>query len=185
MVEDNEINQQVAKEILEDAGLLVTIAENGQIGVDQVHKTRFDAVLMDIQMPIMDGYEATLAIRKEVKFDSLPIIAMSANAMTQDKEKAKQVGMDDYVPKPVNVKELFTVLLKWIEHKERPFLEKITKTKKPAKEAEEINIPELPGIDIETGLSRVGGIKSLYVKTLNKFMCSFPGSYTGNPNSIK
>ena len=176
LVEDNEINQQVAKEILEGAGLLVTIAENGQIGVEQVHKKAFDAVLMDVQMPVMDGYEATRSIRKESKFNSLPIIAMSASAMVQDKELAEQSGMNDHVAKPVNVKELFTVLLKWIVHKERPLPESITQKEKTAQETDEINIPELPGIDTEAGLSRVEGKKALYINMLNKFVSSFPES---------
>jgi len=176
LVEDNEINQQVAREILEDAGIIVTIAENGKIAVDQVHKKVFDAVLMDVQMPIMDGYEATIAIRKEAKFDSLPIIAMSASAMTQDKEMAEQSGMNDHVAKPVNVKDLFTVLLKWITHKERPHPKSFTQKNKTAQETDKMNMPEIPGIDVEDGLNRVSGKKSTYINMLKKFVCSFPES---------
>ncbi|SLM28310.1 putative Histidine kinase [Desulfamplus magnetovallimortis] len=124
LVEDNEINQQIAFEILTSAGLKVTIAENGQKGVEKVmeHKTSgqmFDVVLMDIQMPVMDGYEATRLIRQESLFSDLPIIAMTANAMIQDREKAASAGMNDYVAKPIDVKELINTLLKWIKPRER------------------------------------------------------------------
>ncbi|HCY87421.1 MAG TPA: hypothetical protein DHV36_19970, partial [Desulfobacteraceae bacterium] len=181
LVEDNEINQQVAKEILEDAGLVVTIAENGKIGVDAVRETEFDAVLMDVQMPVMDGYEATLTIRKEPRFDSLPIIAMSASAMTQDKEMAEQVGMNDHVAKPVNVKALFSVLLKWIPHRQRPLPESAgaetgpqsSTDRGPVKAAPEVEIPDLPGIDVDAGLARTAGKKTLYMNMLGKFVTSF------------
>jgi len=176
LVEDNEINQQVAREILENAGLLVTIAENGQIAVDQVYKHTYDAVLMDVQMPVMDGYESTRVIRKEAKYNALPIIAMSASAMIQDKEMAKKSGMNDHVSKPLNVKELLSILRKWIVHKERPFSECTTQSKKSVQETNNMIIPELPGIDVEEGLSRVSGKKNIYIKMLNNFVCSFPES---------
>lgn len=174
LVEDNEINQQVAREILEDAGLTVTIAENGKIGVELVRKTEFDAVLMDVQMPVMNGYDATFAIRKDARFDALPIIAMSASAMTQDREMAEQVGMNDHVPKPVNVRDLFTVLLKWIEHKKRPLPGKPVRQDEPAETNGDIRIPDIPGIDVESGLSRAAGKTTLYLSLLNKFAKSFP-----------
>ena len=175
VVEDNEINQQVAQEILEGAGLKVTIAENGQYAIDQIHQTNFDIVLMDIQMPVMDGYEATMAIRKESKFDKLPIIAMSANAMTQDKEHAKKVGMNDHVAKPINIKELFTTLVKWIEPKERqvPDNVQVKQDKTTDESTESIEIPDLPGIDVENGLARISGKKKLYMKMLKKFYADF------------
>ena len=86
LVEDNEINQQVACEILEEAGLKVDVAENGQIGLERVRKFPYDLVLMDLQMPVMDGYQATREIRKDERFQELPIVAMTASAMTQDRE---------------------------------------------------------------------------------------------------
>lgn len=173
LVEDNEINQQVAREILEDAGLLVTIAKNGRIAVDRVHETNFDIVLMDIQMPVMDGYEATRAIRKESLFDGLPIIAMSASAMTQDRVDAEKAGMNDHLAKPIDMKMLFTVLLKWIEHKERDVPEHAGKPEKTAAPDADVDLPDLPGIDIQLGLTRVGGKKSFYVNMLKKFAAEF------------
>jgi two-component system sensor histidine kinase/response regulator len=145
LVEDNEINQQVAKEILESAGLNVIVASNGQEAVDAVKTNAYDAVLMDVQMPVMDGYTATRKIReweKEVilrraqpsrgqktedrKEDSalspqsseLPIIAMTAHAMAGDEDKSLQAGMNGHVTKPIDPYQLFSTLQKWIKPNE-------------------------------------------------------------------
>ena len=115
LVEDNEINQEVAVEILQGAGLHVTIANNGQEGVAAANEGDFDAVLMDCQMPVMDGYEATRALREEARFADLPIIAMTANAMAGDREKCLDAGMNDHVAKPIDLKELFSTLTKWVK----------------------------------------------------------------------
>jgi two-component system, sensor histidine kinase and response regulator len=115
LVEDNEINQQVAKEILEGAGLKITLANDGQEAVNAVKEHEYDAVLMDVQMPVMDGYTASREIRKDVRFRELPIIAMTANAMAGDREKSLEAGMNDHVAKPIDTNELFSTLAKWIE----------------------------------------------------------------------
>jgi len=140
LVEDNEINQQVAREILEGAGLLISIANNGQEAVDRVQETFFDAVLMDIQMPVLDGYAATRKIRElELKAQSsklkakgsedlsafsfqpsasakrVPIIAMTAHAMAGDDQKSLAAGMDGHVTKPIDSDQLFRTLLKWVK----------------------------------------------------------------------
>ena len=107
LAEDNEINQQVATELLEKAGLSVTIANNGKEAIKAVEGSVFDLVLMDVQMPEMDGLEATGCIRKNPRFSNLPIVAMTAQAMTGDREKCIDAGMDDYITKPVDVNELF------------------------------------------------------------------------------
>jgi CheY-like chemotaxis protein len=136
LVEDNDINQQVAKEILEGAGVLVSLANNGKEAVEAVQKDRYDAVLMDVQMPVMDGYTATRKIREwevgmrnKIRKDSdlkseirdpkskskgLPIIAMTAHAMAGDEEKSLQAGMNDHVTKPIDPDRLFGTLTKWI-----------------------------------------------------------------------
>jgi polar amino acid transport system substrate-binding protein len=143
-VEDNEINQQVAKEILEGAGLNVTLADNGQEAVNAVKENEYDAVLMDVQMPVMDGYTATRKIREwELKAQSsklkendsaelsvfsfqpsarakrVPIIAMTAHAMSGDEDKSLQAGMNDHVTKPIDPDQLFAALQKWIQPGER------------------------------------------------------------------
>jgi len=114
LVEDNDINQQVAKELLEDAGLVVDVADDGQIGLDMVQAGDYDLVLMDMQMPVMDGVTATLAIRKIGRLASVPIIAMTANAMEQDRLKCLAAGMDDFLVKPMDPEDLWAMMLKWI-----------------------------------------------------------------------
>ena len=177
LVEDNEINQQVATEILEGLGLIVSIAENGQIAVDKVKEKSFDAVLMDIQMPVLDGYEATQIIRKDKTFANLPIIAMTANAMTQDKEDAKEAGLDDHIAKPIDIPALITTLLKWVEHKERQVPSDFEKRMEQKLEKKPIELEDnLPGISVEIGLSRVGSNKELYIDLLKKFVRDFADS---------
>jgi PAS domain S-box-containing protein len=172
LVEDNEINQQVAKEMLEKAGFVINIAEDGQQAVTAVEKESYDLVLMDIQMPVMDGYEATKAIRNNPQFKDLPILAMSASAMTQDREESLSVGMNDHVAKPIELQQLFAALLKWIKPGEREVNPGIRQ--KDLGNREEVDLPdELPGINIKTGLSRVGGNKKLYQDLLIKFHRDF------------
>jgi len=115
LVEDNELNQEVAGEILRDAGFLVDIADNGQIAVAKVQQVSYDIVLMDMQMPVMDGVTATTEIRKDARFNALPIVAMTANAMQQDKEKCLAAGMVDFVTKPIQPDELWAALRRWIK----------------------------------------------------------------------
>ncbi|MBF0265178.1 MAG: response regulator, partial [Gammaproteobacteria bacterium] len=113
LVEDNEVNQELAYDILTKRGLLVDICENGQEATERVN-SYYDVVLMDINMPIMDGYRATEVIRKNPEFKDLPIIAMTANAMSGDKEKSINAGMNDHINKPIDIKSLFTCLSKWV-----------------------------------------------------------------------
>ena len=117
LVEDNDMNQELAMELLANAGITVTLAVNGQEALDKVsaNPSGFDGVLMDCQMPVMDGYTATREIRKNPAFKGLPIIAMTANAMAGDKEKVMQAGMNDHIAKPLNVAAMFTTMAKWIK----------------------------------------------------------------------
>lgn len=121
LVDDNEINLAIAKELLELGGLAVKTATNGQKAIEELSITSdFDGVLMDIHMPVMDGYAATREIRKESRFHSLPIIAMTANAMVRDREKALEVGMNDHIAKPIDTNTMFSVLAKWISSSHLP-----------------------------------------------------------------
>ncbi len=186
LVEDNEINQQVAIEILEGAKLHVSLAENGEEAVSAVKESNYDVVLMDIQMPVMNGYETTKAIRKweaEVRKESvalrthsseLPIIAMTAHAMAGDEEKSKSAGMNDHVTKPINPDQLFTTLLKWINPNEvRVQANKPEVTNEHAESDAahlEDELPEyLPGFDLKDGLNRLRGNQKLYRKLLLNF----------------
>ncbi|MFM1909149.1 MAG: hypothetical protein RLZZ591_2826, partial [Pseudomonadota bacterium] len=114
LVEDNPINQQVARELLANEGAQVSLADNGQLGVDAVASARvpFDVVLMDVQMPVMDGYTATAKIRNELGLRDLPIIAMTANAMSSDREACLEAGMNDHVGKPFDLSDLVATLLR-------------------------------------------------------------------------
>jgi len=168
VVEDNEINQQVAQEMLERAGLVVSIAGNGREALEKVKARTYDAVLMDIQMPVMGGFEATREIRKDGRFKNLPIIAMTAHAMAGDREKSLEAGMNDHVTKPIDPEELFSTLVRWIQPGERGMPEGESSRVIP-EERGGLLLPELPGIDLWSGLSRVGGNKPLYAKLLCKF----------------
>jgi CheY-like chemotaxis protein len=114
LAEDNEVNQLVASRILTNAGFQVKIAGNGWEAVKMIQEEDFDLVLMDIQMPEMDGLTATKAVRSMPKYATLPIVAMTAHAMSGDKEMSIAAGMNDHVNKPINLQELYQALLKWI-----------------------------------------------------------------------
>lgn len=114
LVEDNEINQEVALGQLEDAEVVVDVAENGEIAVGMVRSNEYDIVLMDMQMPVMDGIEATRVIRADSRFDKLPIVAMTANAMAVDRDRCLEAGMNDHIPKPIDPDQLFGALSRWV-----------------------------------------------------------------------
>ncbi|MDO8607677.1 MAG: PAS domain S-box protein [Phaeospirillum sp.] len=114
LVEDNDLNQQVASELLNDAGLIVDIADNGQIAIEKILAMPYDIVLMDMQMPVMDGVAATMEIRR-LGFADLPIVAMTANAMQVDRDRCAAAGMNDYLAKPIDCDALFATLLKWVK----------------------------------------------------------------------
>lgn len=165
LVEDNDVNQEIAFEMLSGKQLKVTIANNGLEAVELLKNNTYDLVLMDIQMPVMDGYTATKKIRDYLNLDDLPIIAMTASAMAGDKEKSIESGMNDYITKPVESKVLFEKLLKWIEHKQREIPQKLQDIPKFNDEPHKF---VLPGFDVEKALDRIGGNISSYKKALSK-----------------
>ena len=168
LVEDNELNQQVATELLEMAHLHVTVAGNGQLGVEKVRSQPFDVVLMDIQMPVMDGYAATRAIRKEAAHADLPIIAMTANVMASDREKCLEAGMNDHLSKPIDPNALYGLLAKWV--KPREGLGGVADPEETIRVPEERRLPEMPGIDTGKGVQQSGGRVRSYLKLLAKFV---------------
>jgi CheY-like chemotaxis protein len=183
LVEDNEINQEVARELLEGVGLPVTIAANGEEAVKAVKEKNFEAVLMDVQMPVMDGYQATKAIRKweltskeSSTFSDqqpIPIIAMTAHAMTGDREKCLEAGMNDYLSKPIDPKKLYSALLDWIKPGKRAIPDYLlARTADESQEDGSQPFSGLPGISVKSGLTKVGGNRKLYRKLLNKFRCN-------------
>ena len=170
VVEDNELNQEVALGLLESEGFVVEIANNGQEAVEMVNQNLYDIVLMDMQMPVMDGLTATRAIRKIDQFKDLPILAMTANAMDQDKEKCAEAGMNDHVAKPIDPDELFNALLKWIKPN-TPILEKEVKPKKVGETLNDASGFEvIIGLDTKLGLKRVMGKMPLYLNMLKKYV---------------
>jgi CheY-like chemotaxis protein len=114
LVEDNAINQELARDLLTSAGIVVEVAENGREALERLAQESFDAVLMDCQMPEMDGYAATRALRQQPQFRDLPIIAMTANALVGDREKVLEAGMNDHIAKPIDVDAMFSTLARHI-----------------------------------------------------------------------
>ncbi|MGQ3684074.1 MAG: response regulator [Candidatus Loosdrechtia sp.] len=177
LVEDNAINQQIATEILQNAGLLVVPAVNGLEAVEIASRESVDLVLMDLQMPVMDGFDATSLLRKHERFRAVPIIAMTAHAMASDKERCLAAGMNDHIAKPIDPEGLLRTLVRWLEaekgemkaRREIPKTGKATTENKTAK-----NLPvELYGIDREDGLKRVMGNELLFHKIILEFCSSF------------
>ncbi|MEI6286297.1 MAG: response regulator [Bacillota bacterium] len=168
LVEDNEINQQVAAELLEHEGFIVDIAENGQEAVDKVRAVenqRYDAILMDLQMPVMDGITAATIILNDPEYADIPIIAMTADAMSGVEQKVLGIGMKGYVTKPIDVDLLFKTLQQWIktDHKQR---HKNDNNRSVASE----KFPEIDGLNVSEGLARLAGNTQLYRKLLKSFV---------------
>lgn len=161
IVEDNDLNQDVAAGLLARYGIDFRIAENGKVALEMLKKEHFDGVLMDCQMPVMDGYTATRKIREDKRLKDLPVIAMTANVMIGDREKSIQSGMNDHIGKPIRVEELLLAMDKWI----KPAI-----ASPPASQHEEqAELGPLPGIDVKEGLTTVQGNLELYRKLLHKF----------------
>jgi CheY-like chemotaxis protein len=166
LVEDNELNRELAEELLRQAGVEIVVATNGQDALDLLGEAGdFDGILMDCQMPVMDGYDATRAIRRDPALADIPIIAMTANAMVGDRERVLDAGMNDHIAKPLNVGDMYSTMAKWITPANRP--EDQEMTDQPAADPDEV--PELPGIDRKAGLAVCGGNTKLYRKLLVKF----------------
>ena len=174
LVEDNIFNQKVAQEIMAKKELAISIAKNGKEALTMLADSDFDAVLMDIQMPEMDGYEASQLIRKKPKYNQLPIIAMTANAMSGDREKCLAAGMDDYVTKPIDAKQLFTTLKKWIKTGIVPRIDLISSEvecieKYRLEEYRNDFLPDkLPGINIKSALNLFEGDEN-FLKNMLKY----------------
>ena len=172
LVEDNLFNQQVAAELLtEVAGVVVSIAGSGEEALGRLREENFEAVLMDLQMPGMDGYETTEQIRREARWESLPIIAMTAHAMVQEREKCQLAGMNDFVSKPFELAELCEVLARWRLVRAQPA------RPVPASTAHAASTEGgLPGIDVAHGVRHCSGRRSLFDRLLRMFVESQSGA---------
>jgi signal transduction histidine kinase/CheY-like chemotaxis protein len=169
LVEDNELNQEVAMGLLEVAHMSIDLAENGEVAVRMVGEHDYDLVLMDMQMPVMDGIAATKAIRSNPSFRELPIIAMTANAMDADREICRQAGMNDHISKPIDPDTMFATVMKWIKPRRAQASERPAQKVEAASSQNLLGLPEIDGVDVKDGLKRVGGNSRLYRDLLIKF----------------
>jgi two-component system sensor histidine kinase/response regulator len=168
LVEDNEINRQIASEILESAGMIVDIAVNGRVALGMLDARHYDLVLMDIHMSEMDGFEATAALRRDARFTSLPIIAMTANVMQHDRDTCIRAGMNDHVATPISPDILLGALRKWLP---APPVERLRRIQAKAAEgpwpddapAKPTTRPDIVVIDPETARRRRERLDALLV----------------------
>jgi CheY-like chemotaxis protein len=163
LVEDNEINREVALDLLTEEGIVVETARDGREALAMLERERFDGVLMDCQMPVMDGFAATRALRERPSLRDLPVIAMTANAMVGDRERALAAGMNDHIAKPIVIDDMFATLARWI------------KPTASAPAAATVSagtsaLHSLPGVDTAAALARMRSNEALLVRTLLLFL---------------
>lgn len=185
LVEDNEMNLEVATEFLEQVGIILSIATNGQIALDKLTQQSFDLVLMDCQMPVMDGYQATKALRLRPELAQLPVIAMTANAMAGDREMCISAGMNDHIAKPIEVNILYQTLLKYLAADSPAIINGTgtsngtgngTQVQGSAAKASNSDLslavkwPEHPELDIDRGLQLVQHSSRLYQRIFERFL---------------
>lgn len=172
LVEDNEINRELAEELLLQQHVELSVAPNGQEALKQIEKNSFDLILMDCQMPVMDGYEATRAIRQQTQFADLPIIALTANALTQDIERAMEAGMNDHIAKPINIQKMYSTISKWLPKQTLPLTnqsQQNSSTARGSKGQANTRLPHLPNLNIQHGLAHTQS-ENLYCKMLTRFI---------------
>ncbi|MDX1694387.1 MAG: response regulator [Ketobacteraceae bacterium] len=179
VVEDNDINQMVVSNFLEETGVEAVVVANGQEAVDYIEQqeTLVDAVLMDLQMPVMDGFTATEILRKKYDAQTLPVIAMTANVLTSDKERAKAIGMNDIISKPIDFQNFEWILGQWVD----------LPASFVAKQAEVVTDLEsiaFKGVDFQFGLKQLGSDKGLYASLLLKFNEEFPQALDAMKNAL-
>lgn len=178
VVDDNQFNQELAVELLGDQNISSKVAGNGLEAITMLNHEYFDAVLMDVQMPVLDGIEATRRLREDQRFKHLPIIAMTAAAMKTDVDRCFEVGMSDYITKPVVADTMLKTLRKWLQNTTGSGYKKTTSR---ADTLDQVRKPkelpdELPGIQVKKSVSNLGGKKELFVKLLSMFIDNFGDS---------
>ncbi len=166
LVEDNVINREIALTVLNRAGIVMDVAGDGEEALAMLGRRHFDGVLMDCQMPVMDGYAATRALRLQARWRELPVIAMTANAMAGDRDKALAAGMNDHIAKPIKVEEMFATLARWIRPLGAPAG---APTGLARSEARDDPLSNLTGIDSRAGVAAMMGDSTLYTHLLRMF----------------
>lgn len=168
LVEDNPINQQVAEQILAVTGLGIESAMNGRYAIEMLHKENYDLILMDIQMPEMDGYEATRIIRTEMGMKDIPILAMTAHAMRGDREKCLLAGMDGYIPKPIDKEQMISTIRSFLFSGEKEDVVTVPSLEEAPK-SERNDFSRFSEINIDEALERIGGDLDILVSILINF----------------
>ena len=171
LVEDNPVNQTVAVDLLHNMGIETTVAGHGEEALERLTERPFDAVLMDLQMPVMDGFEATRRIRREARFNSLPVIAMTAAVLLRDREAAQEAGMNDHIAKPILLEQLVETLLKWI-----PATGGAAAPCPREAAAERPLPPSLSGFDMARVERLLGGNGALFHRLTRQFEEQFAGA---------
>ncbi|NEV61387.1 PAS domain S-box protein [Thiorhodococcus minor] len=169
VAEDNAINSEVLKSLLEEAGLVVDIAENGVVAVELSSNRAYAAILMDMQMPEMDGPEATRRIRRLPAYATTPILAVTANAFHDDRDACLDAGMDDHIAKPVDPNRLYLSLAQWLEPKAASATQLRDTAQKAATPVSD-PLSQVPGLSPDVGLRNVGGNERLYRRLLRRFI---------------
>lgn len=170
LVEDNEINQLVASELLKLGGLVVDIADNGALALELLNKKTYDLILMDLHMPVMDGLTATIEIRKNPAWLDIPILAMSAAADEKDRESCAKAGMNDFVLKPVEPNLLALALLRWLTAKPAIRAVNSVSAQGSEKPAFDLDLLQIDGFDPKKGLRLCGGKLAFYLSMLHQFV---------------
>lgn len=166
VVEDNHQNQEITKELLEKVGVIAEIASNGLEALEMLKENEYDAVLMDCQMPIMDGYEATKILREDDRFKDIPVIAMTANTMQSDKEQCFLVGMNDIVLKPININDFYSTLVELVKPK-NPTIDSNRNNQKNSKI--DLHGIEIEGMNVKKALMRFQGDDEILLNMLKRF----------------
>jgi CheY-like chemotaxis protein len=180
LIEDDILNQELAVELLTTNGVKVEVADDGKQALEKIRHKRYDGILMDCLMPVMDGYETTRTLRKQSEFRDLPIIALTADVMSENIKKIKHSGMDDHIAKPINIKNMFMTMARWID------VSKKNRTKvAPKKAVHSIFAKHLKVIDSQAALALLDGNLALYRKLLQSFPKSNKDSITSIRAALK